>query len=263
MRTKRIELEGRTGHVAIERERGSTTTVTAPNQRHVKDLRFERDGCDGCDGLIPTPEKDGAIISKRDAAARATSRAARASDASRRASYSDSSSGAKRCGTVRRGATDKASDCTRVDAPNPLTSAALCDSMRDGAMPCQKPCGRNSVVECQLPKLDVEGSNPFARFLADVRNVSQITAQDRNTARLTRITRVTLATTSRRNLSQRIAPFRAATAIIMASAPERLGSPRGAAGGSCGGVARGNNRAVFPRSRDKTITTVMTVTLEV
>ncbi len=25
-------------------------------------------------------------------------------------------------------------------------------------------CGRNSVVECQLPKLDVEGSNPFARF---------------------------------------------------------------------------------------------------
>ncbi len=26
-------------------------------------------------------------------------------------------------------------------------------------------CGRNSVVECQLPKLDVEGSNPFARFL--------------------------------------------------------------------------------------------------
>ena len=24
-------------------------------------------------------------------------------------------------------------------------------------------CGRNSVVECQLPKLDVEGSNPFAR----------------------------------------------------------------------------------------------------
>ena len=25
MRTKRIELEGRTGHVAIERERGSTT----------------------------------------------------------------------------------------------------------------------------------------------------------------------------------------------------------------------------------------------
>ena len=25
-------------------------------------------------------------------------------------------------------------------------------------------CERNSVVECQLPKLDVEGSNPFARF---------------------------------------------------------------------------------------------------
>jgi hypothetical protein len=25
-------------------------------------------------------------------------------------------------------------------------------------------CGRNSVVECQLPKLDVRGSNPLARF---------------------------------------------------------------------------------------------------
>ncbi len=24
-------------------------------------------------------------------------------------------------------------------------------------------CGRNSVVECQLPKLDVAGSNPVAR----------------------------------------------------------------------------------------------------
>ena len=27
------------------------------------------------------------------------------------------------------------------------------------------PCGRNSAVECQLPKLDVGGSNPLARFL--------------------------------------------------------------------------------------------------
>ncbi len=25
-------------------------------------------------------------------------------------------------------------------------------------------CGRNSAVECQLPKLDVVGSNPIARF---------------------------------------------------------------------------------------------------
>ena len=29
--------------------------------------------------------------------------------------------------------------------------------------------GRNSVVECQLPKLDVRGSNPLARF--DLRRV--------------------------------------------------------------------------------------------
>ena len=26
-------------------------------------------------------------------------------------------------------------------------------------------CGRNSAVECQLPKLDVAGSNPVARFV--------------------------------------------------------------------------------------------------
>ncbi len=28
-------------------------------------------------------------------------------------------------------------------------------------------CGRNSVVECQLPKLDVVGSNPIARSNID------------------------------------------------------------------------------------------------
>ena len=35
----------------------------------------------------------------------------------------------------------------------------------DGAMraPLSLSCGRNSVVECQLPKLDVAGSSPVAR----------------------------------------------------------------------------------------------------
>ena len=41
---------------------------------------------------------------------------------------------------------------TGLLTPGKLTSAAKC------------PRGRNSVVECQLPKLDVEGSNPFARL---------------------------------------------------------------------------------------------------
>ena len=36
--------------------------------------------------------------------------------------------------------------------------------------------GRNSVVECQLPKLNVVGSNPIARSNADGRTVSQIVA---------------------------------------------------------------------------------------
>ncbi len=30
----------------------------------------------------------------------------------------------------------------------------------------QGQCGCNSVVECQLPKLDVEGSNPFTRYFS-------------------------------------------------------------------------------------------------
>ena len=35
-------------------------------------------------------------------------------------------------------------------------------------------CGRNSAVECQLPKLDVEGSNPFARFIpTDYRSMAR------------------------------------------------------------------------------------------
>ena len=37
------------------------------------------------------------------------------------------------------------------------------DPARDAGRAAGSECGRNSVVECQLPKLDVEGSNPFAR----------------------------------------------------------------------------------------------------
>src|SRR5713101_7349089 len=33
-------------------------------------------------------------------------------------------------------------------------------------LPSQAICGRNSGVECQLPKLDVAGSNPVARSLS-------------------------------------------------------------------------------------------------
>jgi hypothetical protein len=29
-------------------------------------------------------------------------------------------------------------------------------------------CGRNSVVECQLPKLNVVGSSPIARFFCQI-----------------------------------------------------------------------------------------------
>ena len=33
--------------------------------------------------------------------------------------------------------------------------------------------GRNSVVECQLPKLDVGGSNPLARFFSHLAGCCQ------------------------------------------------------------------------------------------
>jgi hypothetical protein len=45
----------------------------------------------------------------------------------------------------------------------PLTSAGICDNVRHGAMSHKDSCGRNSVVECQLPKLDVGSSNLLAR----------------------------------------------------------------------------------------------------
>src|SRR5579883_291642 len=45
------------------------------------------------------------------------------------------------------------------------------------ANPCgTSTCGRNSVVECQLPKLDVRGSNPLARF--DLRQIDLLAAPD-------------------------------------------------------------------------------------
>ncbi len=37
-------------------------------------------------------------------------------------------------------------------------------------------CGRNSVAECQLPKLDVGGSNPLARFFFCHKELQQISA---------------------------------------------------------------------------------------
>jgi hypothetical protein len=40
-------------------------------------------------------------------------------------------------------------------------------------------CGRNSAVECQLPKLKVEGSNPFARFFFTEKNVIESKRMDK------------------------------------------------------------------------------------
>jgi hypothetical protein len=49
-----------------------------------------------------------------------------------------------------------------VGRPSSLVSRP---SLEDGRWTMDdRRCGRNSVVECQLPKLDVVGSNPIARF---------------------------------------------------------------------------------------------------
>ena len=53
---------------------------------------------------------------------------------------------------------------SNLHAAQPLDNAKLCEKMRTSATPHKNDCGRNSVVECQLPKLDVVGSNPIARY---------------------------------------------------------------------------------------------------
>ena len=54
------------------------------------------------------------------------------------------------------------------DASCPMPDARPDLSRRGGSdillLVVQTLCGRNSAVECQLPKLDVVGSNPIARF---------------------------------------------------------------------------------------------------
>jgi hypothetical protein len=47
---------------------------------------------------------------------------------------------------------------------NDLQAMAGSAKIRSAAPVNPASCGRNSVVECQLPKLDVAGSNPVARF---------------------------------------------------------------------------------------------------
>ena len=44
-----------------------------------------------------------------------------------------------------------------------VTTRAVATKRLDANPYAATTCGRNSVVECQLPKLDVRGSNPLAR----------------------------------------------------------------------------------------------------
>jgi integrase len=51
-----------------------------------------------------------------------------------------------------------------VGQPQTLVNAGSCEAQRVDAMMCDERRGCNSVVECQLPKLNVAGSNPVTRF---------------------------------------------------------------------------------------------------
>ena len=65
--------------------------------------------------------------------------------------------GAKRCD-------DDRGRSPPPQAPQMPVNAGTCDSVRDDAIMCDGNRGCNSAVECQLPKLDVVGSNPITRF---------------------------------------------------------------------------------------------------
>ena len=48
--------------------------------------------------------------------------------------------------------------------PSNQAKAPLMRSLANGAFAKLKECGCNSVVECQLPKLNVAGSSPVTRL---------------------------------------------------------------------------------------------------
>jgi integrase len=73
---------------------------------------------------------------------------------------------------VRRSLPSGSSDCGPddrtpevIDGHKSSGDAELCEAVQGGTIPVENSRGRNSVVECQPSKLNVEGSNPFARFL--------------------------------------------------------------------------------------------------
>ena len=69
--------------------------------------------------------------------------------------------------TVRNGATRRDRPGSDLDRPGFRKSSAgtaSCGPVRPDATLCDESRGCNSMVECQLPKLNVEGSSPFTRF---------------------------------------------------------------------------------------------------
>ena len=60
---------------------------------------------------------------------------------------------------------DPGPDAPRVPDRNPSTDAAFCDPAPPPATICDTPAGVAQLVERQPSKLNVEGSNPFARFV--------------------------------------------------------------------------------------------------
>ena len=67
-----------------------------------------------------------------------------------------------RLGAARRG--DVKSAARDDDEHKSLQHTSQRDNTRRDATIHDEPCGCNSVVECQLPKLNVAGSNPVTRL---------------------------------------------------------------------------------------------------
>ena len=105
-------------------------------------------GNDGHDGLIPALEKRNTPTSPSRSSSREPGPGTGGSD-----SYTASSSGTKRRDAVRRGARGEATDCDVVEKRKPLTSAALCDDLRDGATVCVGAGEGIRTLDVQLGKL--------------------------------------------------------------------------------------------------------------
>lgn len=108
-------------------------TVTERNILAKKDLRQKRDGCDGCDGILPTSSQAGINNSLAGASAPARTLPLRGIASG---SATGSSCGAKRRDSLRHVAMANGGEGGVDDARKPCDTAALCDDLQPVATGC-------------------------------------------------------------------------------------------------------------------------------